>query len=293
MSYLIENSLVVTQEEYLEDESKFDGFEPHILGDHVILSENDKPFFSIYDIANVCKKKYPNEKLFLIAHRYFDNSKDIKITEFYFFNTLNIFEKSLTAYMKIDENELQSKQIVVQENINIAKTLIGEDNIHIILGDNVKEHEVVEYIHYTKFNGENFQLLDEEILNSNIENDKPINYTYLRPSYIKCTRISEILNSVRILEPRQAKIKKYFISLVSIILMGYFASDILSLLVGTLEEDFKMELQKSQSELTNLKIELENKDKENIDILNTIEDGKVKTIYRPEQLPQNGENNGQ
>lgn len=146
MSYLIENSEVITKYSFEEDEDKYIPYEKYPLGEYLILTENKKPFFSIYDIANFCKQRYKKDKLFLIIHRYFDTILSEKVTEFYIFNTVNIFDKALTSFLFVKGNELIAKQNVIIRNINIAKKLLDTKNLHIILGDNVKEHEIVEYL---------------------------------------------------------------------------------------------------------------------------------------------------
>lgn len=240
MSYLIENSLVVHKKEYEEDEAKYSSYESYPLGEYLILTENDRPFFSLYDIANYCKKHYKNDKLFLIAHRYFDQVENEKITEFYIFNTLNIFEKSLTSFLYIKENELDAKQKVVQNNIYIAKKLLDCDNLHIILGDNIKEHEVVEYI-TVNISNSTIDLFDKnelQISQKQISFDAP---NYKTPDNIKSTRISTILNSIRVLEPKNNRIKKILFLFIVIIISVYSAEDIINLIL----DDYKSQITKN------------------------------------------------
>lgn len=254
MSYLIENSLVVLKKEYEEDDSKYLSYEKHPLGDYYILTENVKPFFSIYDIAHYCKKKYRNDKLFLIAHRYFDSVQNEKITEFYVFNTLNIFEKSLTAFLYIKENELDSKQKIVQNNLEIAKKLLNCDTLHIILGDNIKEHEVVEYI-TTKPENSSIDLFDKNDQTQKI----PLEVIgYQRPHNISVTRISTILRSIRVLEPQSKKIQKLFILIIMLILSIYSAEDIVAMGL----EDYKKSIKKETLMLEQKYSDLQSKTQE-------------------------------
>ena len=276
MSYLLENSLVVSKKDYIENEEKYLLYQSYPIDNHLILTENEKAFFSIYDIANFCKKKYKEDKLFLIAHRYYDKLLDEKITEFYIFNTIDIFDKSLTSFLLIKSNELLDKQVVIQDNINIAKKLLNINSIHIILGDNVKEHEVVEYITGFRINSE-VELFDEGLLYKSDLTD--INKPF---SKIKSSRISSILKSIRIIEPQSEKLKKMFF-LVTIVIMALLFSEEY---IDDLFDDSRAEIKKTKRVLNNdlqvsnknleFKLRINNSNAKEIKKLN------AKEFYNPE-----------
>ena len=274
MSYLIENSLVITQHEYMQDEGKYSHFQVYKLEDHFILSENTKPFFSLYDIALFCKKKYKNDKLFLIAHRYFDSVENVKVTELYIFNTLNIFEKSLTSYIKIKEDKLQSKQKVVQDSIKIALKLSNTNGLHVILGDNIKEHEIVEYLKYQRSDSIEFFEDEYKFLN-HTSNEDNINSGI----DFKSSRISKILDSVRVLEPKEAKTKKFAFLGIIVLLFIYSIEDIASFVFDGFKQEVQREIRNSQNSLYQMQDNLKKRDDYNLEVLLTIQQLKQKSIY--------------
>jgi hypothetical protein len=217
MSYLLENSKVIPKSVYLDEEEKYLSYQTYPIEDHIIITENTRPFFSIYDIANYCKKKHKDSKLFLIVHRFFDKMAGVKITEFYILNTVNIFDKSLTSCLLVKASELLAKQHVIQDNLNIAMNLLNTNQVHIILGDNVKEHEVEEFI--SEQNG-SVELFDSEIqfLNKDTVSSR-------EDIKIKSTRISSILKSIRIIEPQSKKVQKNILILVIILLSVYMSDE--------------------------------------------------------------------
>lgn len=273
MSYLLENSEVITKSQFLDEEDKYLLYEHYPLDDHVLITENKKPFFSIYDIANYCKKKYKDSKLFLIAHRFYDRVAGEKITEFYMLNSVNIFDKSLTSCLVIKSNELIDKQHVIQDNLHIAMKMLNTNNIHIILGDNVKEHEVSEFLNSTK------EKSSLEIFDSDVKYEsKDVEYEDIK---IKSTRISSILKSIRILEPKKNKVQKNIFLLILIILSFYISDEYMNSL-------FQDEIRKEKREKRGLDDQLRkyNKDltfKEGIysKNLKAIQDLSKKEVYTP------------
>ena len=277
MSYLIENSNVVSKIEYEDNIETYLSYSKYEIDDYYILTTNEKPFFSIFDIANFCKKKYKDSKLFLIAHKYFDNVKEESIVEFYMFNTINIFEKSLTSLVTISKNDLIKKQKMLYDNIFIAKKLLNTDNIHIILGDNIKEHEVVEYINY---NDEKDSII---IFDDNIEENyipKNIDLKIENNSNIKTNRISDIVNKVRIIEPQSSKIKKYTIIFVVVFMVLLNSQDF----ANDFFKDYKYKLKKETRDLkrtlTNTKKDLAFKIKEKNNYTSNLKKLKRKDIYK-------------
>ena len=238
MSYLLENSLVVTKKEYKDNEEKYLTYEAYPIDDRLILTENEKPFFSIYDIAKFAKNKYPKNKLFLIAHRYYNNVLKEMTTEFYIFNTIDIFEKLLTSFLTINLNELSSKQHVIQNNINIAKIMANCDDLHIILGDNIMLHEVVEYISHKKHSTE-IDIFESTIIDEIYKEDTN-NKEFKVPSNITHSYISYILGSIRVIEPKSAKVKNIAILAISVVLAFAMSQDI----SDSLFDDYKYSLKK-------------------------------------------------
>lgn len=280
MSYLIENSDVITKQQYDDNEDKYIPYQKYPLGDHYILTENKKPFFSIYDIANFCKKRYKKDKLFLIVHRYFDGVLNTKVTEFYIFNTLNIFDKGLTSFLFVQGDELIGKQKVLKINIKLAKQLLQVDNLHIILGDNVKEHEVVEYLDLDDIET-SVELFDSNEYNPQEKFKKYIK-KYETPKNIRVSRISRILKTIRILEPNDIVIKRYMILIISALLFVYFIDDYM---VSTNEDyiqDIKREMRNLQIESTKVTKELNFKKANLSDQSKTLDALKMQKVYKPE-----------
>lgn len=280
MSYLIENSDVITKQQYDDNEDKYIPYQKYPLGDHYILTENKKPFFSIYDIANFCKKRYKKDKLFLIVHRYFDGVLNTKVTEFYIFNTLNIFDKGLTSFLFVQGDELIEKQKVLKINIKLAKQLLQVDNLHIILGDNVKEHEVVEYLDLDDIET-SVELFDSNEYNPQEKFKKYIK-KYETPKNIRVSRISRILKTIRILEPNDTVIKRYMILIISALLFVYFIDDYM---VSTNEDyiqDIKREMRNLQIESTKVTKELNFKKANLSDQSKTLDALKMQKVYKPE-----------
>lgn len=280
MSYLIENSDVITKQQYDDNEDKYIPYQKYPLGDHYILTENKKPFFSIYDIANFCKKRYKKDKLFLIVHRYFDGVLNTKVTEFYIFNTLNIFDKALTSFLFVQGDELIGKQKVLKINIKLAKQLLQVDNLHIILGDNVKEHEVVEYLDLDDIET-SVELFDSNEYNPQEKFKKYIK-KYETPKNIRVSRISRILKTIRILEPNDIVIKRYMILIISALLFVYFIDDYM---VSTNEDyiqDIKREMRNLQIESTKVTKELNFKKANLSDQSKTLDALKMQKVYKPE-----------
>ena len=238
MSYLLENSLVITKKEYKDNEEKYLTYESYPIDDRLILTENEKPFFSIYDIAKFAKNKYPKNKLFLIAHRYYNNVLKEMTTEFYIFNTVDIFEKSLTSFLTINLNELSSKQHVIQNNIKIAKIMANCDDLHIILGDNIMLHEVVEYISHKKHSSK-IDIFESTVTNEIYEEDTN-NKEFQVPSNITHSNISYILGSIRVIEPKSVKLKNIAILAISVVLAFAISQDI----SDSLFDDYKYSLKK-------------------------------------------------
>ena len=274
MSYLIENSSVIHKNEYNKDEGKYSHLQIYKLEDYFILSENTRAFFSLYDIALFCKKKYKEDKLFLIAHRYFDNIENVKITELYIFNTFNIFEKSLTSYIKIKEDKLQSKQKVVQDNISIALKLLNTTGLHIILGDNIKEHEIIEYLKYQKLDSIEFFEDGYKFLNLTSNEDYVNNEIDFKSS-----RISKILKSVRILEPKEAKTKKFAFLGIIVLLFIYSIEDITSFVFDDYKQKVLQEIKNSENSLYQIQDNLKKRDNYNLEVLLAIQQAKQKSIY--------------
>ncbi len=217
MSYLLENSKIISKQEFKDEEEKYSIYDSYELEEHIILTENKKAFFSIYDIAHFCKKKYKDSKLFLIVHRFEDEVAKQKITEFYIFNTVDIFDKALTSCLVVSEDELLDKQVVIQDNLSISAQMLNTNEVHVILGDNIKEHEVYDYINSLKENA-SLELFDSSLnftSNNNIEN---------KEYKIKASRISTVLNSIRILEPKKQKSQKNIL-LVLLVLLSFYLCD--------------------------------------------------------------------
>jgi len=279
MSYLIENSKVISKKEYEENTDKYMVYKKYEIDDYYILTINEKAFFSIYDIANFCKNKYKESKLFLIAHKYFDNIKEETLIEFYIFNTVNIFEKSLTSLITIANKDLISKQRMLFDNITIAKKLLNINDIHIILGDNVKEHEISEYLNYSdtyneiiffdQFNDENY--ISKEInLKIDSQTKKENNVT----------RISKIINKVRVLEPQSSKIKKYSIILILLIFVILNAQDYSDNFFSDYKNKLKSETRSLKNELRLSKKNLNFKLKQKNSLQNNLDNIKTKAIYK-------------
>jgi len=281
MSYLLENSLIVTKKEYKDNEEKYLSYESYELEDRYILTQNEKPFFSIYDIANFAKKKFKDNKLFLIAHRYYNNVLKEITTEFYIFNTVDIFEKSLTSFLTINQDELISKQHVIQNNIDIAKKMSQCDNLHIILGDNIMLHEVVEYINFKKHDikteffdlEKKYDSYDTTIKFTNFEIPSNISYSY----------ISSVLSSVRVLEPKSNKIKNNVILIVVIVLTFLMSQDI----SDSLFEDYKYSLKKEnrtlKQDLNRVKQNYYKKEKYSKSFIKKLQKLSRKDIYKMEK----------
>jgi hypothetical protein len=243
MSYLIENSIVVTKIQYNENEEQYYAFEKYELENSYLLTQNDKPFFSIYDIAYRCKKLYKEDKLFIIVHRYYDKVQEQTVTEFYIFNTIDIFEQSLTSFLTVDNYELIDKQHVIQDNIELAMKLLNIENIHIILGDNVKMHEVVEYLNI-KTNNIDIEIFNSEIKYNSLilsEHEKDNLTKFVLPENINTTRISSLLKSIRVIESNSVKIKKYFIFSIILLLSFYLSGDFIDSYFDDTKKDIKKE----------------------------------------------------
>ncbi|HIP11082.1 MAG TPA: hypothetical protein EYG73_00050 [Arcobacter sp.] len=245
MSYLLENSLIVIKKEYKDDEEKYISYDAYEIDDRYILTQNDKPFFSIYDIAKYAKNKYTKNKLFLVAHRYHNNILKEITTEFYIFNTVDIFEKSLTSFLTITIDELVDKQHVIQNNIKIAKILLNCEDIHIILGDNIMLHEVVEYITSTNHNIQ-YDIFEENMYDKNYSHNNE-SLEYIIPKSISYSNISKVLKSVRVLEPKGNKIKKLVVLLIVILVAVTISQD----LTDSFFEDYKYKLKKENKNLHN------------------------------------------
>jgi hypothetical protein len=280
MSYLIENSDVITKKTFEEDEDRYIPYQKYTLGEYLILTENKKPFFSIYDIANFCKKRYKKDKLFLIVHRYFDEVTNEKITEFYIFNTVNIFDKALTSFLYVEGVDLIGKQNVLIRNINIAKKLLDTSNLHVILGDNVKEHEIVEYLNLEE-NTQEIEIFDKLELNPK-EKFKKFVKKYETPKSIRVSRISRILKTIRILEPQEAKLKRYLTLIVSTVLLVYFIDDYIVTTNDDYKRDLKREVRDLNRDLTKVSKDLQFQKKKFKEQTQMLERLKLQKVYKPE-----------
>ena len=278
MSYLIENSQVVTKEEYEENIEKYLSYSKYTIDDYYILTTNDKPFFSIYDIANYCKKKYKESKLFLIAHKYFDKVKEETIIEFYMFNTVNIFEKSLTSLVTISNSELIKKQNMLYDNVSIAKKLLDRDDIHIILGDNIKEHEVTEYLNYSR-NNEDIIIFDGTYDDKYIAKDINLRIDS-KVDIQKVTRISNIVNNVRVIEPQGSKIKRYLIIFVVVFMVLLNSQDYSDDLFQDEIYKLKKDNRKLKNKLNKTKKNLSFKINEKLNLERSLKMLKTKDIYK-------------
>lgn len=275
MSYLLENSQVISKQHFLDEEEKYINLQKYPLGDHIIITENEKPFFSIYDIANYCKKKYKDSKLFLIAHRFYDRVAQEKVTEFYMLNTVNIFDKSLTSCLVIRSSELITKQKVVQDNLFIAKQMLNVDTIHIILGDNVKEHEVVEYITGSEKNA-SLEVFDTDM---KIEAKSTDEFKFITT---KTTRISAILKSIRILEPQKNKVQKNILLMLCILLAFYVSDEYMHTLFENDIRKEKRDKNKLDNEYRKYRKDVVFKEDVYNQSLKVIKDLSKKEIYIPE-----------
>jgi len=278
MSYLLENSLIITKKEYKDNEEKYLTYEAYPIEDRMILTQNEKPFFSIYDIANYSKKKFKNDKLFLIAHRYYNNVLKEITTEFYIFNTVDIFEKSMISFLTINLNELISKQHVIQNNIEIAKKMMQCENIHIILGDNIMLHEVIEYINYKKHN-EKIELFENTSGIKKYESTK--SYTSFEiPKNISYSYISTVLSSVRVIEPKALKLKNNVILVIIILFTFLMSQDI----TDSLFEDYKYSLKKEtrilKKDLKRVKKNYFKKEKYSKNFIKKLQKLNKKDIYK-------------
>ena len=278
MSYLLENSLIITKKEYKDNEEKYLTYEAYPIEDRMILTQNEKPFFSIYDIANYSKKKFKNDKLFLIAHRYYNNVLKEITTEFYIFNTVDIFEKSMISFLTINLNELISKQHVIQNNIEIAKKMMQCENIHIILGDNIMLHEVIEYINYKKHN-EKIELFENTSGIKKYESTK--SYTSFEiPKNISYSYISTVLSSVRVIEPKSLKLKNNVILVIIILFTFLMSQDI----TDSLFEDYKYSLKKEtrilKKDLKRVKKNYFKKEKYSKNFIKKLQKLNKKDIYK-------------
>jgi hypothetical protein len=282
MSYLLEKSTIVTKRELLDNEEEYYAYEKFEIDNHYIITDTEKPFFSMYDIAHQCKKKFPEDKLFLIVHRYFDTVRNEKITEFYIINSVDIFDDSLMSILSVSYDELIEKQHVVQNNLKIAMKLLGCDDFHIILGDNIKLHEVVEYVHLEQVINDGFEIFDEDqakkILDENSELEELNNSLY---ENIKHSKISTILNSVRIIEPKSSKMKKtvVLLSLVVISLVG--SKDISDMIFEDSLLEAKKVLKKERRKLGKISRDYEFKNNASFKLREQVKILNKQNLYNP------------
>ena len=75
----IEKSEFISKYQYESDKDKYEDYEKYPLEDKIIISKNENPFVSIYDIAFYCKKEFKSNKLFLIATNSFKTEEIIEI----------------------------------------------------------------------------------------------------------------------------------------------------------------------------------------------------------------------
>jgi hypothetical protein len=234
MNSLIDKIDFITKDEYDKFKEKYTIFQAYTLGNYVMLTQREDSFFSIYCIANYFKRSYKKSQLFLLVSRHIDEmTKDI-VSEFFIFNTVNIFDKSLTSKISIKKNELVAKQSLVNNMIRIALKLMDTNKITVVMGANIKQHEIEEYI---------------------------------EPSEIKkilFVRISPYLKSIKILEPSAKKLKRFAIMLISILLTVQFLPDALDMLTYDYKQDLQRETRKLTRKSNNFTQDIKLKQQENM-----------------------------
>jgi len=232
----IEKSEFISKFQYESDKDKYEDYEKYPLEDKIIISKNENPFVSVYDIAFYCKKEFKGNKLFLIAHRFINEETNDKFVEFFIFNTQNIFDKALTSYMTVKYEELFEKRHLIQEMISISKKLLDVDDLFVILGDNLKQHDVLEYL-----NLEVYPKLEEEKEEKKVDLLKINLKISKNKEKVKFEKISKILNKVKISEKKESKNKKLLYIIIVICFSIFFAPDIGSMLTDDYKKDIKRE----------------------------------------------------
>jgi hypothetical protein len=255
MSYLLQKSKIITKKELNENSDKYMDYEKYNIQDHIILSNDDNPFFSLYDIALYCQKNYTKDKLFLLANRYIDETNNSKITEFYLFNTVDIFDKTLVSVLSMNLEELIDKQKVLQDNIELSKKLLNCNSLHIILGDNIMLHEVLEYI---KKENSSIELFDNNIFS---QAEEKIKYDTFET--INSSRISSLIKDIRIIEPQNKKYKKYIFIFFIIVLSFLFAKDISDDLLYDMKSNETRAYKDLNKKLNQIKLKLQKQEKIN------------------------------
>jgi hypothetical protein len=287
VSYLLEKSTTITKQELLDHEEDYYTYEKFEIDNRYIITDIEKPFFSIYDIANYCKKKFEDDKLFLIVHRYYDSLKNEKITEFYIMNSVDIFEDSVTSILSVSYDELIDKQHVVQNNLKIAMTLLDCDSFHIILGDNIKLHEVSEYILSSNDDKSEFEVFDENDRANFSEKDTEDIRDYLEENNhyrnLKTSTISSILNSVRIIEPKGSKVKKMIV-LVAVVAIAFIGSkDIADMIFEDSLYGAKKELRVEQSKLKKIRDDYDFKNNASLKLRDRVKVLNKQQVYIPKK----------
>lgn len=291
MSYLLEKSQVVTQKELIDKEEEYASYEKFEVDNHYIITDTKKPFFSIYDIAYYCKKKFIEDKLFLIVHRYFDSIRNEKITEFYIINSVDIFEDALMSVLSVSHDELILKQQLIQTNLKLAMKLLNCSDFHIILGDNIKLHEVLEYVLVEKKSNDNFEIFSgnttkiEEFDLNGVEEFAQENVQF---KDIRHSRISNILNAVRIIEPKNSKLKKIMILLSLVVISFFLAKDITDMVFESSVSNTKQELKRVQRELNKVRDNYESKTNESLNLRDSLKKYNQQEVFRNSQNATQG-----
>jgi len=277
----IEKSQFISKFYYDNNKDKYSDYEKYMLEDKVIISKNESQFVSIYDIAFYCKKKYKNHKLFLIAHRFIDTNTNDKVVEFFLFNTKNIFDKALTSYISIKYEELFEKRHLVQEMINIAKTLLNTKELFVILGDNVKQHDILEYLNLDleEIKEENEHNEDGEEKEKKVDLLK-LNINSKNKNLVQFARISNILTKVRILEPKEKKNKKLLYIVVALVVSFLFVPDFIKMGLSDYKNDIQKSIKNDKRLLKKIKRDVFLKIKDNVSLKKEKEKFSKKDIFK-------------
>jgi len=259
----IQKTEFISKFHYESNKDRYKEYEKYPLEDKIIISKNENPFVSLYDIAFFCKKKYKKNKLFLIAHRFINKQTNDKFIEFFIFNTQNIFDKALTSYISVKYEELFEKRHLVQEMVKISQTLLDIDDLLVILGDNVKQHDILEYL----------DLVEEK-------EEKKVDLLKIDKKNVKFEKISNILNKVRILEPKEKKNKKIIYIILSIIAAIYLIPDLTSMLAKEYKDDVKIQTKRDRQLLRKLNKDVSIKLQESISLRTQTSSFSKKEIFK-------------
>jgi hypothetical protein len=250
MKSLIDTTEFITKEEYSKFKEKYSMYQAYPLDNFVILSRREDPFFSIYNIAHHFEKKYKKSKLFLLVNRYTDGVTKENIIDFFIFNNVNIFDKSLTSKITIKTDTLGDKQTQVIHMLQMAQKLLDTDSVTVILGSNITEKDIK-------------NLISKDIIKQ-----------------LYFLKLSSVLKPVKMLEPRPSIMKRFAILAILVIVAFEFTQDGLDMLLDDYKNDIKKETKKLKRSSSVLSQDLKIKQQENIQLVKELKYWNDKAVFK-------------